>query len=79
MLQSSHSLTRLLNDRVNDLRSRAANEAVVAAVTAEKRRVRREAALASVRQAVTAKEERAAFTWQSQRHAFGMRRLRSAR
>lgn len=79
MLHTSHSLIRLLNDRVNDLRKRAANEAVVAAVAADKRRARREAALASIRQAVTAKEERAAFSWQSQRRAFGPRRLRSAR
>ncbi|HZW99086.1 MAG TPA: hypothetical protein VFF10_03425 [Trueperaceae bacterium] len=79
MLHTSHSLIRLLNDRVNELRSRAADEAVVAAVTANKRRSRREAALASIKQAVTAKEERAAFSWQSQRRAFGPRRLRSAR
>lgn len=78
-MHTSHSLIRLLNDRVNDLRKRAANEAVVAAVAADKRRARREAALASIRQAVTAKEERAAFSWQSQRQAFGSRRLRSAR
>ena len=79
MLHTSHSLIRLLNDRVNELRSRAADEAVVAAVSADKRRSRREAALASIKQAVTAKEERAAFSWQSQRRAFGARRLRSAR
>ena len=79
MLHTGHSLTRLLNERVNDLRKRAAEESVVAAVNAEKRRARQEAALASIKRAMTAKQEQAVFSWQSQRRAFGPQRLRSVR
>ncbi len=67
MLHTSHSLTRLVNERMNDLRSRAAAEAVATALLAEKRRARRTAALAAIERAAKAKEERAAQVWQNQR------------
>lgn len=79
MLHTSHSLSRLLNERVNELRNRAADEAVVAAFAAERRSAKREAALAATKNAASAKQERALFSWQSRRHGFGLGRLRSAR
>lgn len=79
MLYTSHSLLRLANERTNELRRRAAHQAVVAALNAEKRRARREAALAAVKDAIAAKEERATYGWQSQRRALGFGRLNGAR
>lgn len=79
MMHTSHTLPRLLNERVNDLRNRAADEAVVAAVAADRRRAKREAALAATQKAASAKQERALFSWQSRRHGFGLGRLRGAR
>ncbi len=76
MFQNSHFLLRAANHRVEDLRRRAAEDVVADAVNAERRRARREAALAGLRAASAAKQERAVFSWQSQRRGF---RLRSAR
>ena len=79
MIHTTHSLMRLVDERMNELRNRAATQAVVNAMIAEKRRVRREAALAAIKDAIRAKEERAAYAWQSQQQAFGTGRLRGAR
>lgn len=79
MIHTTHSLMRLVDERMNELRSRAATQAVVNAMIAEKRRVRREAALAAIKEAIRAKEERAAHAWQSQQQAFNTGRLRGAR
>jgi hypothetical protein len=76
MFQNSHFLLRAANYRVEDLRRWAAEDVVADAVSAERRRARREAALARLRAAAAAKQERAVFSWQSQRHGF---RFRSAR
>jgi len=76
MFQNSHFLLRSAYYRVEDLRRRAAADSVVDAVRAEHLRARREAALARLRAAVQAKEERAVFAWQSQRRGFGFRSAR---
>ena len=79
MFIDSHSLPYLIEERAQELRSRAANEAVLAVIAAERRRARLEAALAAMKQAIRVKEERAAHSWQSQRRPFGPARLRGAR
>lgn len=76
MFQNSHFLLRSANYRVEDLRRRAAADSVADAVRAEHLRARREAALARLRAAAAAKQERAVFGWQDQRHGFGFRSAR---
>lgn len=79
MFQNSHFVLRAAKYRAQDLRRRAADDAVADAITTERKRAAREAALARLRAAAAAREERAVFTWQSQRERPLVRGLRSAR
>ncbi|HZW28345.1 MAG TPA: hypothetical protein VFF08_07800 [Trueperaceae bacterium] len=76
MFQNSHFLLRAANYRVEDLRRRAAEDAVAEAIRNERSRARREAALASLKAAAAAKREQAVLGWQSQRQGFGVRSAR---
>lgn len=71
----ANTLMLLIAERQNELRTRAANEAVLSAMNAEKRRARRAAALAAIERAAMAKEEKDRYGWQSQRSLFRSRRL----
>lgn len=79
MLISTNALLRLHHERINEIQTRAATRALLSAISAEKRRARREAGLVAKKTALQAKEERAAFGWLSQRRPFGYGRLGGAR
>lgn len=76
---STHSLLRLHYERQTEIQSRAATRALLAAMNAEKRRARREAALVAKKKALQAKEERATFGWLSQRKLLGSGHFGSVR
>lgn len=78
MFHTSNPLLRLHDERMRDLRNRAAIEAIVAALTKEKRLARREATLAATREASEARKRKADNGWHSQRRLIGLR-LRGAR
>lgn len=79
MLLSTSALLRLHHERTDEMQTQAATRALLSAMSAEKRRARREAALVAKKKALQAKEERAAFGWLSQRRPFGSGRLGGAR
>lgn len=74
-----YSLKLLHDDRMEELRSRAATESVVTAMRAQKRWARREAALSASKSAVEAKKDKATVGWQNQRQHFVTGHLRGAK
>lgn len=79
MILSTHARLRLHHERIDEIQTQAATRALLSAMSAEKRRARREAALVAKKTALQVKEERAAFGWLSQRRPFGSGRLGGAR
>jgi len=76
MFQNSHFILRAVHYRIDDLRRAAAADTLAEATIAERRRARREAALARLRAAAAAKQESAVLSWQNQNRRFGFRSAR---